>query len=212
MTDARDGGGGWVDKAVELLAAESGESMFRVRGSDNSMRPTLEPGARVLVRFAPERLCRGDLLLFRQADYYVVHRLLGRARFPDGRRCLRTRGDRTTRLDPPLDPGDVVGRAEIVESRHGWRSLRGLRPRIYAGGAALHDLCWAGIGVLVERAGGVLRPVRPLVASLDRGLLYVAHLVAFRLLHPRVEEPRVLAASRGKPDAEPDRRRAGRPS
>ena len=195
MTDARDGGERWIGEAVELLTAEGGESLIRVRESDHSMQPTLEPGTRLLVRFCAGRLRRGDLVLFRQADYLVIHRLLGRARFPDGRPCLRTRGDWTPGLDPPLAHSDVVGRAVTVETRHGWRSFEGARARSYALGAALHDLFWAGVGVVVHRAGNVLLPVRPLVTALDRGLLRAAHFAAFRVLHPRVEAPRLLARS-----------------
>ena len=203
MTDARDGGERWIGEAVELLTTEGGESLFRVRESDHSMQPTLEPGTRLLVRFRTAPLRRGDLVLFRQADYLVIHRLLGQARSPDGRPCLRTRGDWTPGVDPPLAPADVVGRAVTVETRHGWRSLEGARARTYALGAALHDLFWAGVGVVVDRAG--LHPVRPLVTALDRGLLRVAHLAAFRLLHPRVEAPRLLALSGSGTAAAPGR-------
>ena len=59
----------------------------------NGMVPTLVDGQRVLIRLGRRHLERGDLLLFRHVDDLAVHRLLGWTASPDGRSCLRTRGD-----------------------------------------------------------------------------------------------------------------------
>ncbi|HKQ62516.1 MAG TPA: S24/S26 family peptidase, partial [Candidatus Polarisedimenticolaceae bacterium] len=112
-----------LDAAVELLGRAGRRGTVRVQGQ--SMTPTLASGQTLGVEFAPEALRRGDLLLFRQQDYLVVHRLLGPASFPDGRRCWRTRGDGMLALDPPVDPARVVGRVVAVQLGEEWRSLEG---------------------------------------------------------------------------------------
>jgi len=189
MTKAGDDRERWIAEAVDLLRGEGRESLFRIRDSDRSMVPTLDPGDLVAIDFSPDRLRRGDLLLFRQSDYLVVHRLLGTARFPNGRACLRTRGDAMSRLDPPLDAGDVVGRATAAKTRHGWRSLEGGRARLFAVAMALHDLAWAGIGAGIARAGPVVARAAPLASAIDLAAGRMAHAALFRLLHPRVARP-----------------------
>jgi hypothetical protein len=178
-----------VDAVVQLLGESGRRGRVRVLGS--SMEPTLVEGETLDVEFAPGPVRRGDLLVFRQADYLVVHRLLGPARFPDGRPCLRTRGDARIALDPPLDAARVVGRVSAVLRGGTWRSFHGTGARYYAVAFAFHDLAWAAAGVAARRADRVLDAMRlpsPLArwASLaDRTLLGVAHRLLFDALHPR---------------------------
>ena len=181
------------DEAVDLMSRMD-RGTLPVCGE--SMRPTLRPGHVLAVEFSPSSLQRGDLLLFRQADYLVVHRLLGNARAGGSRPSLRTRGDGVTNLDPPLERSRVVGRAIAVQVEDGWRGLRGRRARVYAWALALHDLAWAALGVLAARfdrlargAGGSLS-LSSLVRASDRQLLHLVHWLLFSLVHPRIESPK----------------------
>jgi hypothetical protein len=179
----------WIAEAVDLLRAEGREALFRIRDTDTSMVPTLDPGRLVMIDFRPPRLRRGDLLLFRQSDYLVVHRLVGTARLPSGRSGLRTRGDAMHRLDPALSESDVVGRAVAAETRLGWRSLVGGRARLFARAMAWHDLWWARAGAGIARGGALAARAVPLVCAIDRALLRLAHAALFRLTHRRMSRP-----------------------
>jgi len=179
------------DQALRVLLSERGEAVVLVTEGDTSMAPHLRGGDAVLAAplAAPPR--PGELLLYRQQDYWVVHRCLGRTAAPDGREGLRTRGDGRNVLDPHLVAEDV--RARIVAVRRGgvWRSLQGPTARVYARFMAWHDLLWAATGVVARRAG-----LGRAVAAIDLGLLRLAVPVAFPLLHRRVAPPTVLLPDR----------------
>lgn len=182
-----------LDAAVELMGRHGRGGTVRVRGT--SMVPTLHEGQLLAVEFSPERPARGDMLLFRQVDYLVVHRLLGPARYPDGRPCLRTRGDGLLNLDPHVDRSRVVGRVIAIEDGGGWRSVRGGPARLYGACLAWHDLFWAVMGVageIGERRLGKLRiriPFRLWIGAIDRGLLRIVHFLFFRLVHRSIPKP-----------------------
>lgn len=191
--------------APELLAASAElAGTLPIREGDRSMLPLLGPGQLVAVEYFADRpagagpavrLRRGDLLLFRQADYLVVHRLLKRARPVAGRPALRTRGDGSTTLDPALDPRRVVGRVTAFRRRETWWSLQSRGARLYASGVATHALGYAALGLgaaatdrLLGRVG--LPPLLlPAVRGLDRAMLGLAHRLSFRLLHRRTQAP-----------------------
>jgi hypothetical protein len=173
-----------LDAASELLRAAGGQGTVRTHG--DSMEPTLGAGAAVLVRYRPvERPRRGELIVFRQVDYLVVHRFLGTVAGPDGPR-FRTRGDGAARLDGPVEPGAVVGTVVAIERPDGWRSLEGRLARAYGAAVALHALAWAG-----ARATSGFR----FLGALDRGLLRAADAVLFALAHRRVAAPWVPGAA-----------------
>ena len=109
---------GWVDAAVDLMSEAGRKGTFLVQGV--SMEPTLRAGDRVAIEFAPADPRPGDLLLFHQADYLAVHRLLGRARLPGGGRGYRTRGDGVSPLDPAVAPASVVGWPARVSISGSW--------------------------------------------------------------------------------------------
>ena len=169
--------------ALEVLLERGRDSVLAVTGE--SMRPTVGPGADVRVSL-PARPRFGDLIVFRQADYLAVHRYLGVATGPGGIRCLRTRGDGVSALDPPLAPGDVRGRVVAIARPDGWRSLDGAGARAYSVAVALHDLAWAGAASRASRIHGGLGRGAEL---LDRGLLRVADRLLFRALHRRTPPP-----------------------
>jgi len=182
--------------AVELMGRDGRRGTVRVRG--RSMDPTLRPGQLLEIDFSPERPARGDMLVFRQGDLLLVHRVLGPARPLDGQLRLRTRGDGVSNLDPPLDLDRVVGRVVAIEDGERWRSTRDRTARAYAWCVAWHDLFWAAVAVAFRPLDRGLRGMKialrigPLVASLDRGLLRLAHRALFDRLHsdvPRAEGP-----------------------
>ena len=184
-----------LDEAVELLAESGGIAVVTMEGE--SMLPTLRPGQRVAVDFSALEPERGDLALFRQQDYHVVHRVLGPASSPAGGGCLRARGDHLPALDPPVAPASVRGTVVAIEQAPGlWWNMRGGGARLYAIAAALHGLFWAGMAVLggkadamATRAGGRPR-LRELASRCDRAALGVAHRLFFSPCHRQGGLPR----------------------
>jgi phage repressor protein C with HTH and peptisase S24 domain len=75
--------GEFLDAAVDLMGRAGRGGTVRVRG--RSMVPTLTEGQLLAIEFSPDRLSRGDMLVYRQEGLLMVHRLLGHARTPDGR-------------------------------------------------------------------------------------------------------------------------------
>jgi hypothetical protein len=172
-----------LDAGLELLAEENRNASFRVR--DQSMLPTLPPDSTIQVTLSGSPARFGDLLVFRQADYYAVHRLLGRGRAVDGIEYLRTRGDAVSVLDPPLDPARIVGQVVSFSRAGQWRTLCGGAPRTYARAVALHGLFWAGAAALLSRFEGL----RACAVWLDRTLLSGFDALLFPLFHRRISPP-----------------------
>ena len=181
-----------LDAAVEMLGSAGRGGTVRVQGF--SMMPMLQQGQVLAVDFSPKRLRRGDLLIFRQVDYLVVHRLLGPApSYLDPPR-YRTRGDAVPALDPHVTRDRILGRVTAVQDGGGWWDLRSRKARFYARMLALHDLCWAAAGRAagkvdrrVRRVLGRKGPLRAWTAALDRTVLRLAHGLSFRLFHSRCE-------------------------
>jgi hypothetical protein len=178
-----------LDAAVELMGRSGRGATLRVTG--RSMEPTLLDGQTVALELAPRALARGDLLVFRQAGYLVVHRCLGARRGPGGARELRTRGDGVPGLDPAVTLDRVLGRVVAVEGRAGWLSVRGRAARVYATAVAWHDRLWA-LAIHAGHRGdallariGLAPRIAALAAACDHALLCTAH----RMLHARVHRP-----------------------
>jgi len=182
-----------LDAAVELMGHAGRGGVVRVRGT--SMLPTLVEGQTVAVEFGSEKIRPGDLLLYRQADYLVIHRLLGPTTDPTGRPCLRTRGDGWSRLDPRLDRDNVVGRVTAVHRAGCWRTLRSRPARVYSRLLVWHDLAWAAAGYLGQRVDGGLdrlglpSPLRRITTGLDRGMLRLVHFLLFDRVHTEIPPP-----------------------
>jgi signal peptidase I len=188
-----------LDAAVALMGSAGRLGTVRVLGE--SMLPTLPPGSVLCVEFAPADLVRGDLLLFRQANYLAVHRLVGHTRRPDGQPRLRTRGDNAAVFDPPVDHSRVVGRVIALRRDGSWRDFRSGRARAYGSLLALHDFAWTAAGAVADRTlGRVLRKLRPslsmrrVVGRVDAALLRAADRLLFRLLHAPMPAPPGLEA------------------
>jgi hypothetical protein len=183
-----------LDAAVALMGTAGRLGTVRVLG--DSMRPTVPPGSLLCVEFDPKGLGRGDLVLFRQADYLAVHRLVGYAARDDGRPVLRTRGDNVPAFDPAVDPARVIGRVIAIERDGSWRGLQSGGARVYASFLAIHDFFWTAAAVLADRSvdrvfRGLRLPLslRRAVSRLDPALLRAADRLFFRLAHSPVPPP-----------------------
>lgn len=98
------------------------------------MRPTIPDGALVTVAPVPGTGPRiGDIVLARDGDRSVVHRVIGRSHG-----ALRLKGDLNPREDPPITPSQVLGRVVRVEVAGKARRVSGRR-------GALLGLFWAAL-------------------------------------------------------------------
>jgi len=172
------------DQALQLMLSAHGAAIVVVTEGDTSMVPHLRGGDAVLAVPLTAAGRRGDLLLYRQNDYWVVHRCLGRAVARDGKEGLRTRGDGRNALDPFLAPEDVLARVAALRRRGSWRSLESRPARAYAQLLAWHDLIWAAAGVAARKIG-----LGRAVAGLDLLWLRLAVPLAFPLFHRRIARP-----------------------
>jgi hypothetical protein len=176
-----------LDAVVDLMGRAGGGAILPMSGE--SMVPLLREGQRVAADLSPREPEIGDLLLYRQLDYLVVHRYLGPATREDGNPMLRTRGDACLGLDPPLERSRVRGRVVAIEGQDCWWDLEGGGARAWAVATALHDLFWAAIGTLARRFDAVVGRLglavrtEAWVAKLDQIGLRWSHRLLFRLLH-----------------------------
>jgi signal peptidase I len=86
--------------------------------SGHSMLPTLCDGDRVLVTHDLSSVRRGDVIVFRQDDGLVAHRVV-RVTGHIGARRFRTRGDNVIRFDPEVSEPSVIGRVLAVSGQKG---------------------------------------------------------------------------------------------
>jgi hypothetical protein len=179
--------------AVELMGRAGRRGTVLVQGE--SMRPTLRPGQLLAVEFSPDVTARGDMLVFRQGDALLVHRLLGPAPPLEGRPRLRTRGDGVLELDPPVDLDRVVARVVAFKDGERWRSTRHRAARAYAWCLAWHNLFWAAVGAVLRRLEYRLKRskfglrLRPTARAVDRRLLRWVHRLLSKPMHRPVAKP-----------------------
>src|SRR6185295_9848523 len=91
---------------------------IRFRASGDSMYPAILNGDVITVSpVASGDIARGDILLYRDGDRVLAHRLIGIAE--SGRETrFRFRGDSNATCDLPIARSQILGRVETVE-RHG---------------------------------------------------------------------------------------------
>ena len=172
------------DRALSVLLSERGHAILPIAGQDASMTPHLSGGDLVAAAPPPATPRPGDLIVFVQQDYLVVHRYLGAARDRSGRPCLRTRGDGRNELDPALPPDAVRARVVAIRRAGVWRSLEGMRAVAYARLVAWHDLFWASAGIAFRKVG-----LGSAATHLDHALLRLTAALLFTPLHARIEAP-----------------------
>jgi hypothetical protein len=110
---------------VHNVARSCGEVRLKVNGF--SMLPVVWPGDEITVRRSEyEELRRGQIVLYRHNDGLTAHRI---ERIEHDH--LITRGDSLLSSDPPVRPGEVVGRVvSILRNGHGIRPERSPVSRI----------------------------------------------------------------------------------
>lgn len=107
-----------IDLAIEGWDRCAKQHIVPVSG--RSMLPLLHDGDRVLVAHGERAPRWSEIIVFRQGDRLVVHRLLGRHSGPAGVFFL-TKGDNAAACDPLVAASNVVGRVVAFE-RDGRRS------------------------------------------------------------------------------------------
>jgi signal peptidase I len=143
-----------------------------------SMTPLVRPGDEVFVEFGTRAPAFGEIVVYRQGDLMIVHRLVWR-QSSGSEQLLITRGDGMPLFDPPVPSSNVLG---VVRScrRPGSTSNIGVaasgRPARAAGSISVAS---GFLLTLVERLPRVIRePLRPiaraLVLSISHGLLRAA--------------------------------------
>jgi len=166
------------------MLATHGSAIVPITWGDTSMVPHLYGGDAVWAVPLAAPPVAGELLLYRQQNYWVVHRCLGRVAGADGRPGFRTRGDGRNLLDPHLAAGDVLAKVGAVRRAGVWRSLDGPAARVYEKLMAAHDLAWAVAGVGFRKIG-----LGAAGSAVDRGLLRLAAPLVFPLCHRRIAPP-----------------------
>jgi signal peptidase I len=100
--------------AVVESVVDSGLSV-RFRACGDSMAPAILNGD--IITVAPVALAdvaRGDILLYRDGDRVLAHRLVGLTANDDQRR-FRLRGDANLGCDRPVVTAQIVGRVTAIE-------------------------------------------------------------------------------------------------
>jgi hypothetical protein len=107
----------------EQLIREGCFVRFSAEGT--SMRPTIQDGDAITVGpMGGRTIQRGDIVLYRQRDRPVVHRIVEVRRTAEARSLLVPRGDGKSACDAPIEPHQVIGRVVAIE--------RGTQPTIAA--------------------------------------------------------------------------------
>jgi hypothetical protein len=161
-----------------------------------SMVPTLPSRSRVWCVSLEQRPARrGEILLYRQGDLLIVHRVL--RRLASG--GYRTKGDGRASFDvEPVSSRAAIGR--VVAFDRGTRvvSAEGRGPRFYAGLLALHSEIvgflhrpahWGDRRLRRLLGNGRLRPFSLMIGLSDRGVLRLVDAVIFPLFHRRWRPP-----------------------
>jgi signal peptidase I len=112
-----------IETLLDLL--KRGNSA-EISASGYSMFPTLRPGDRVLVNPLTENLppVPGDILIVRNDDILILHRLLEIGKNNNGETVFITRGDSMTEPDPPAGNDQVIGTADSFRRNNRRMSLR----------------------------------------------------------------------------------------
>jgi signal peptidase I len=83
-----------------------------------SMVPAIQPGDVLSIQpVDPKEVSLGDIVVYVREQILVVHRIV-RTSAASTEPYLVTRGDRLLRDDPPILPGDLIGRVASIERRN----------------------------------------------------------------------------------------------
>lgn len=109
-----------LDTALGLLESHSGEFWMLVTGE--SMLPLIREGDRLLAQPLQGIPVRGDILVCRQANGLVAHRLLRILQVSQGDVIFITHGDHALSPDPPISGAQITGR--VITLQRGQKVLR----------------------------------------------------------------------------------------
>ncbi len=104
----------------------------------NSMRPCICHGDKLHVELRPTRFRPGDVLIWRQQEKLIAHRLVAISREE-----LLLRGDANVTPDPPVEKDRIIGRVTGVENATGLADYSSLR--------------WRTLNPLMARFAGICR-------------------------------------------------------
>lgn len=88
---------------------------IRFRACGDSMYPAILNGDVItVVPVSTDEIVHGDILLYRDGDRVLAHRLIGISGYGTATR-FRLRGDSNAWCDAPIAPAQIVGRVDTVE-------------------------------------------------------------------------------------------------
>ncbi len=125
--------------ALDIWDETGKQSLIPITG--RSMLPLLRPGDHVTVEHGCLKIKRGEIIVFRQENKLVVHRVI---RFDDtpNERVFVTKGDNVFYFDSPVAESQLVGRVSIVQ-RGEQRLFIDTTPwQIVGGLIAISTLAW----------------------------------------------------------------------
>ena len=118
------------DLSGELFSLGLG---VRFRAPGTSMHPTIRHGDVITVEpVAPDKLKRGDIILYRLQNGFIAHRLVN---IEERNGCGLTffwRGDASTTCDAPVKPEQVLGKIVCLERGHRRIDPYGLKVRLWS--------------------------------------------------------------------------------
>jgi peptidase S24-like protein len=170
----------WMAHAVRATFdgyRQQGASAW-IKAQGPSMRPSIAPGAQLLVEFGAAPTSTGAIVVFEQGDRLIAHRLV--AYHPDGR--LIAKGDAEAFCDAPIAPNDILGVARALRPGPNGPATEGT----CAGWPARSIACasrWSGRAAAGARRAGAFLP-DPLRRMALRAIPLLARVVALALFAP----------------------------
>ncbi len=146
----------------------------RFRVATCSMVPTLQPGDEIIVKAeAIQRVPVGSLVVLRQQNYWVIHRLIHRRREADGVWQMMTKGDHSLFADPLWRGEDWVGVAQAAQRDSQWKDFTTFKARWLGGWIAA--LSWLEAHLSLQTRRGFGRLARRVLRRMVVGLAELAY-------------------------------------
>jgi signal peptidase I len=111
---------GILEATVDLWSQAGQHHFFPIAGS--SMFPLLQEGDQVLVAHGSADARRGDIIVFRQGETTIAHRMLY-SRKSVAKLVFIAKGDNVPHADPPVSASAIVGRVVAVKRGNRFTSL-----------------------------------------------------------------------------------------
>jgi signal peptidase I len=109
-----------LEATLDLWSQAGQHHFFQIVGS--SMFPLLQEGDQVLVRHCSTEVQRGDIIVFRQGDATIAHRVVHIRKSVAGVLFI-AKGDNVPQSDPPVNVSAIVGRVVAVKRGTRFTSL-----------------------------------------------------------------------------------------